>query len=790
MTVLHVTTATWNAEYFGNPDIDVSAINTSGAFVKGYIGGTITPGTGGSPGVYAGVSLTGGTGSGATADITIDAAGGVWAVRIINPGTGYVAGDTLTATVGSPSAVTGFSIPVSSVGIASTRTSGQTPCMIQFSASPISCTGTGPSGQPIRPYEDLMFSWNFDDPTGAETFVRPTDGVTVNANTDQQSPEAAYVYRNAGSYTVRLTITGKSGSGYTTSTVTLPITVSAFNPSFEYWADSNAGGTNAGTLANPFNTVTAINAATINKSNWRLNVAQGSVFTGAGCLDLGGQTNTTTGGIRVNNYVGASGAGANPLFSLTSAPGATEEGAIYVTNGSFGTARPKSDIVISGVDAACSVTGKAAFKFTGIPYRATNAGTLSDIYLDNCSGTASHSGASVYNAVNWSGVPTLTNFGIWGGAFVNSVALNGVSVFGTGCHWFSMYGLSFAGDALNNILHHYIYSGTQTHQVFKWLAFPTTTQSGLNYCIDTNWNTMSGGLEYAEFTCASEIRYGGALRSIDAGESAADTVTFNGTATIAISGTQNPAIQVGQQVMFLSELTTTTAPVGVPLYVTAIGTGTIEASLTKGGAAITPTAGGTTYLARTIYQSFVAERSAFTNMLGNSFMYFDRGQYITARDNRIWGCPNGPFVVAAGMSNSLISSRVYRNRGYISSGSTSALYSVVVNASNGSPYTKYQQYVDNITVDERTVAYMAQTVFVDQVAAGSLWDRNQYYTPNDASSPDTYFTATWALTPYVAFGPQATPGTWQNSGFDLNGSELVAPPAGWTTPATQWSHFG
>ena len=43
---------------------------------------------------------------------------------------------------------------------------------------------------------------------------------------------------------------------------TLGITVSAFNKSGgEYWADSAHGGTNAGTEANPFTTMAAMNTA-------------------------------------------------------------------------------------------------------------------------------------------------------------------------------------------------------------------------------------------------------------------------------------------------------------------------------------------------------------------------------------------------------------------------------------------------------------------------------------------------------------------------------------------------
>lgn len=73
---------------------------------------TLVPGSGGTNGVYNNVPLTGGTGALATANITI-AGGVVTVVTMVNPGTGYTAGDTLSASVGS---ITGFSIKVLALG--------------------------------------------------------------------------------------------------------------------------------------------------------------------------------------------------------------------------------------------------------------------------------------------------------------------------------------------------------------------------------------------------------------------------------------------------------------------------------------------------------------------------------------------------------------------------------------------------------------------------------------------------------------------------------------------------
>lgn len=75
---------------------------------------TLVAGTGGTAGTYLNVPLTGGTGSGAFANITV-AAGGVTTVLGITPGNGYTAADTLSAASGNIGGTTGFSIKVGSV---------------------------------------------------------------------------------------------------------------------------------------------------------------------------------------------------------------------------------------------------------------------------------------------------------------------------------------------------------------------------------------------------------------------------------------------------------------------------------------------------------------------------------------------------------------------------------------------------------------------------------------------------------------------------------------------------
>jgi hypothetical protein len=84
------------------------------------------------------------------------------------------------------------------------RTSGYAPLFVHVSADVESDTA--------HAYTDLHYEWNFGDAAGVETFRHPVTGQTVSANTDQTGPEAFYVYRNPGSFTIRLKVKGWNGT--------------------------------------------------------------------------------------------------------------------------------------------------------------------------------------------------------------------------------------------------------------------------------------------------------------------------------------------------------------------------------------------------------------------------------------------------------------------------------------------------------------------------------------------------------------------------------------------------
>lgn len=141
----------------------------------------------------------------------------------LTPNSYSVSGTPITARVsvgnrpaysGKP-AITGLATITPKINISRTPT-GVAPFLVYVS-------GLHTTSNAGDAYGDLDYRWDFGDASGTETFTDQWNGKTVNANTDQMGPEAAYIYRTAGTYTITLTVTGKDANGdlVTASTTTL-----------------------------------------------------------------------------------------------------------------------------------------------------------------------------------------------------------------------------------------------------------------------------------------------------------------------------------------------------------------------------------------------------------------------------------------------------------------------------------------------------------------------------------------------------------------------------------------
>lgn len=397
---------------------------------------------------------------------------------------------------GNPDAVV-TAIDTSS-GIACSRTSGQTPCFVQVSASAISATGSIPnSGLEFNPYEDLSYEWDFGDPNGAEVFTdpRPFGAGLVNANVDQRGPEAAYVYRSPGEYKITLTIYGKNGSNFVKSVATQQVIVKEFNASSgTYYFDSNGGDDRNNGLSpeKPKRSIAALNAIST-VGNRAIYLKRNSRWIG-----------TLFPGQR--SRIAAYGSGADPVF-LNNKP---DEDCMRIR----AYREPRDDLVISNIACIKDLTGTGviAGAFAGdYPY--------SNIYFDRCTFTRNEHGGGI--GIQYANAE-IANSGVWGCSvnrpLTTTPARNGVGFYSGAKYWSFIVGCSFAGAGGHPVLDHHIYPQTKEHSLYRWLSF--TGGDSLNFCINTNYDRPRDAteLEYAQFILMDGINFTGTARAFDASD--------------------------------------------------------------------------------------------------------------------------------------------------------------------------------------------------------------------------------------------------------------------------------
>lgn len=138
----------------------------------------------------------------------------------LSPSSFSGSGQTITASVTLPNRpayaghpkITGLTTITPKI-VCSRVPTGVFPFFVQVSA----CETTSNAG---KTYRDLDYRWDFGDSSGTETMTDHATGKTVNCNTSQTGPEAGYLYRTAGTYTITLTVSGKDENGTTVTAST------------------------------------------------------------------------------------------------------------------------------------------------------------------------------------------------------------------------------------------------------------------------------------------------------------------------------------------------------------------------------------------------------------------------------------------------------------------------------------------------------------------------------------------------------------------------------------------
>jgi hypothetical protein len=382
-------------------------------------------------------------------------------------------------------------------GIATSRDdfamAGEVPAFIQVSISNFTATGTS------YPFRDLEAKWDFGDPSGTEQITNPVTGLTVNPNSDQVGPEALYVYRTAGTYTITCTLRWWNGSGYSTTTKTKDFTVSAFSGTNEFWFDSNAPGGGDGSLANPFNDHATLKTKS-NLGGANLHLKYGSTFTSAS-----GSSNHIVGQdhARIDAY-------GNPADGKPIIVG------VDVANGTlwFQTQfNDQNDSVYSNIEFRVSGTTTHPIRFTDQPsytFQCTN------IYFDGC--VFNFCQVDTTHNVEGQGYDAFSGHGFYKCVSLQTVGDIGIAnvwMLGTATRWLALLGCSVSCTSpkvWNDLLDHWIYPGIEFHGMYKWCLFGQgNTMFGINgnqhgtnnehrkwhLISENNFNGTAGGIEFS-----------------------------------------------------------------------------------------------------------------------------------------------------------------------------------------------------------------------------------------------------------------------------------------------------
>lgn len=422
-------------------------------------------------------------------------------------------------------------------------------------------------------------------------------------------------------------------------------------------------------------------------------------------------------GVRIDAY----GSGPNPIINTTSGSSFP----IKINTGSQSSTSSKLDIVVQNIDFLNSGARNIAALSLGV---GDNAYFVENIYFDNCNFEVSHDNHDFsFPTTTLSAGLSLTqdqayNWGFWKCNITNPLNSTHLTMAmqGSAKYWHFHIGGTPSGAGTDQQGDHHLYNDTKDHSLYRWIDFGQTgTGSGKrNFCINVNWDADPP----------------------NSGEANVETAHYNHYAENSLRYTT----------------------FGIDMGNRTNNTNTLDSTV--------------------FFQYAVIEANAF-NITGG--LLFGCGQSVTVRHNRAWGDTQeaffySPSVVGqttTGTQKTHLISRVYGNKIYIPSASAS---DAIINYPQ-SGWTQPQYVTDNILVDARSASILTNIVSTDQASAGSVIDRNTYYSTtgdttlfvDNGGSPISF--ASWTAL--------------SSNRWDQNSSLLGSNTLGWTLPVTQWSHM-
>ena len=328
---------------------------------------------------------------------------------------------------------------------------GEVPFHVYVSSSDTTAIGID------HPYDQLEYSWHFGDPVSEGRFVHPVTLNTVEANSDQTGPEASFVYRSPGTYTITLTAKYQDGGEVRVNQTTETVRVAEWSGETRYF-DPVAGDDMSDGLSaiSPKRSWGELSNWLKGDNNRKALIKRGTTMPVDSTLYL------TQSYIRIAAY----GEGAAPVLKAN-----TDIGAFI---------RLASDAVIEDhVYSGLHLDGNNGTADSLIYARIfePNATMRAVAFLDMTFVNDDPHGAedTTSNMITIQNPPAgyIDDVLVWNSSFIrNHSVKNGIYVEMQG--HFAVFGSSFSGGDGNNIKDHPIYPATVSHALYRWIDFQAT----------------------------------------------------------------------------------------------------------------------------------------------------------------------------------------------------------------------------------------------------------------------------------------------------------------------------
>jgi len=302
------------------------------------------------------------------------------------------------------------------------------------------------------------------------------------ANIDQKGPEAVYLYKTPGVYTITLNARAWNGTNYVTSSTTKTVTINAWSGQDRYFDQTSGNDTNNGlTPATAWKTWGKLKVW-LNADNRKALIKRGDTL----MITSGFVTKKS------NIRMGAYGTGADPVLKIDSSFSNVRiiflnGTGVHIENHFY------SNITFDGNFATNSQT---FFAYTN------PTGSMNDVVFANC------------NFINTtyiiSGEKYCTSFLVWD-CNIDSKMRHGQGIYAVRAPYFSVIGGVHKGGNGHIILDHHMYINKSNHALIRWVKFGYAASR--NFCLNMNCTQIYG--DYTKYTLIDGCDITGTMNGID-----------------------------------------------------------------------------------------------------------------------------------------------------------------------------------------------------------------------------------------------------------------------------------